>query len=58
MDPRGTAEIPYAGLEVVDPGKKEFTLRWPGGDTRFRGAAKTMIGPLLEAITSQTSGRS
>jgi hypothetical protein len=48
--PRGHYDIPYAEVEVVDEGKKEFTLRWSAGDARFRGAAKTMVGPLLDAL--------
>jgi hypothetical protein len=50
--PRGNSEISYDGLQVVDQGKKEFTLRWPAGDARFRGAAKTMVAPLLEVIAA------
>jgi hypothetical protein len=51
--PRGNYDIPYAELEIVDRGKKEFTLRWSAGDARFRGAAKSMVGPLLEALEAQ-----
>jgi hypothetical protein len=52
---RGNYEIPYDELEVVDQGKKEFSLRWSAGEARFRGAAKTMVGPLLEALNGRTS---
>lgn len=42
--------IPYAGLEVVDHGKSEVTLRWPEGEARFKGAAKTMLPDLVTAM--------
>jgi hypothetical protein len=51
--PRGNYDIPYAELEIVDEGKKEFTLRWSAGDARFRGAAKSMVGPLLDVLKAQ-----
>jgi hypothetical protein len=51
--PRGSVEIPYAGLELVGHDRREFTLRWEGGQARFHGAAKTMIGPLVEALTER-----
>ena len=53
--PRGHYEIPYGELEVVDQGKKEFTLRWSAGDARFRGAAKTMVEPLLDVLNERIS---
>jgi hypothetical protein len=53
--PRGYAEIPYDGLQIVGHDKREITLRWPAGEARFRGAAKPMLGPLVEALTDQLS---
>jgi hypothetical protein len=47
---RGHAEIPYAGLEITNRDKREFTLRWEAGEARFRGAAKTMVAPLLDVL--------
>ena len=47
---RDHGEIPYAGLELVAHDKKEFTLRWAEGEARFHGAAKTMVGPLVEVL--------
>lgn len=50
---RDHAEIPYAGLELVGHDKKEFTLRWVEGEARFHGAAKTMVGPLVEVLRAR-----
>ena len=48
--PRGHVAIPYAGLEIVHHERREITLRWDAGEARFRGAAKSMLGPLVEAL--------
>lgn len=50
--PRGHYAIPYDGLEIVAHDKRELTLRWDGGEARFRGAAKPMLGPLVDALTA------
>jgi hypothetical protein len=51
--PRKHIDLPYDGLEIIEPGKKEVTLRWPEVKMRFRGAAKQMLPGLLEALTSR-----
>jgi hypothetical protein len=51
--PRGHVEIAYVGLEIVQHDRREITLRWDAGEARFRGAAKTMLGPLVEALNEQ-----
>ncbi|HXY91591.1 MAG TPA: hypothetical protein VEP49_03875 [Acidimicrobiia bacterium] len=53
--PRGHTEIPYVGLEVVEHAKREVTLRWAEGEARFRGAAKPMLGPLVDALTARSA---
>lgn len=51
--PRDHHEISFDGLEVVRHDKREITLRWPTGEATFRGAAKPMLPPLIEALTGQ-----
>jgi hypothetical protein len=48
--PRGHYEIPFEGLSIAGQGKREVTLRWADGEARFRGAAKTQLPALLDAL--------
>jgi len=56
-NPRGTEEIAYDALAITDRGKKDFTLSWGDSTARFSGAAKTMIGPFLDALDAQLAAR-
>ncbi|MFN8024813.1 MAG: hypothetical protein U0W40_00205 [Acidimicrobiia bacterium] len=56
-NPRGNEEIAFEGLEIAAREKKEFTLGWPAGTARFKGAAKTMIGPFLDTLEAQLAAR-
>ena len=56
-NPRGHDEIAYDGLRVAAREKKEFTLSWPDATARFKGAAKTMVGPFLDALDAQLATR-
>jgi hypothetical protein len=56
-NPRGNDEIAYDGLTVAERGKKDFTLQWADSAARFSGAAKTMIGPFLDALDTQLAPR-
>ena len=49
--PRDHQEVSFDGLEVVKHDKREITLRWPDGEATFRGAAKPMLPPLVQALT-------
>ena len=51
-------EIAFAGLEIVGFDKHHLTLRWPDGELRFSGAAKTMLPPLVQALEAQFRPRS
>jgi hypothetical protein len=51
--PRDHQEIGFDGLQIVDHDKRDITLRWPDGEATFKGAAKTMLPPLVEALTAQ-----
>ena len=51
--PRDHQEISFDGLEIVKHDKREITLRWPDGEATFKGAAKPMLPPLVEALTAQ-----
>ncbi len=53
--PREHASIPLEGLHVVSRSKKEFVLGWPDGEMRIRGAAKSQVPDLLEAIDAQAA---
>lgn len=55
--PRGQEEIAFEGLQVVERSKKDFVLQWPDATARFKGAAKTMIGPFLDALEAQLAAR-
>jgi hypothetical protein len=52
-NPRGHDEIAFDGLLIAAREKKEFTLSWPEATARFKGAAKTMIGPFLDTLDAQ-----
>jgi hypothetical protein len=51
--PRDHQEIPFDGMEIVNHDKREITIRWPEGEATFKGAAKPMLPPLVEALTAQ-----
>jgi hypothetical protein len=51
--PRDHHEISFDGLEIVKHDKREITLRWPAGEATFRGAAKPMLPPLIDALSAQ-----
>ena len=51
--PRDHIDISFDGLEIVKHDKREITLRWPAGVATFRGAAKPMLPPLVDALTAQ-----
>jgi hypothetical protein len=51
--PRSHTEISYDGLEIVEHDKRKITLRWSAGAAGFRGAAKPMLPPLVEALAEQ-----
>jgi hypothetical protein len=51
--PRSNYVIPFDGLEIASHAKKEITLRWSDGEARFRGAAKTQLPGLVEALAAQ-----
>lgn len=51
--PRKHYPVSFDQLEVVSHAKKEITLRWSDGEARFRGAAKTQMPGLVDALTAQ-----
>ena len=51
--PRDHQEIAFEGLEIVSHEKRDITIRWPDGEATFKGAAKTMLPPLVEALAGQ-----
>jgi hypothetical protein len=51
--PRTHYAVPFDGLEIVSHAKKEITLRWGDGEARFRGAAKTQLPGLVDALTTR-----
>ena len=50
--PGAEQTIAFAGLELVAHDKREITLRWSEGEASFKGAAKTMVTPFLNALRS------
>jgi hypothetical protein len=50
--PRDNVSMPYAGLEIVSRGKKEFVLGWPDTQMRVRGAHKSQAGEFLDTLAA------
>ena len=51
--PRDHYAIPYDGLEIVSREFKAFTLGWPDGQVRIRGAHRKRVPEFLEAVAAQ-----
>jgi hypothetical protein len=51
--PRKHYDLPWAGLQIAERQKKEFTLRTEAGEIRFRGAAKQEVPGFLDAVAGQ-----
>lgn len=51
--PRDHVSIPYDGLEIASRSAKEFELRWPDGQLRFRGAAKQQVPGFLDTVAAR-----
>jgi len=51
--PRTHYPVSFDQLEIVSHRKKEITLRWSDGEARFRGAAKTQMPGLVDALAAR-----
>jgi hypothetical protein len=51
--PRDHYTIPYDGLEIVSREFKAFTLGWPEGQVRIRGAHRKRVPEFLDAVDAQ-----
>jgi hypothetical protein len=51
--PRDHYTIPYDGLEIVSREFKAFTLGWPEGQVRIRGAHRKRVPEFLDAVAAQ-----
>ena len=51
--PRDHYAIPYDGLEIVSREFKAFTLGWPEGEVRIRGAHWNRVPEFLDTVAKQ-----
>jgi hypothetical protein len=51
--PRDHYAIPYDGLEIVSREFKAFTLGWPDGQVRIRGAHRKRVPEFLDTLAAQ-----
>jgi hypothetical protein len=53
--PRKHYDLAWAGMQVTERKKNEFTLSTQAGEIRFRGAAKQQVPGFLDAVAGQSA---